>query len=53
MTNYDSKYLKYKNKYINLKNEHYGGGDVDIIILYDDTNTEVNNLFQTINRLDF
>ena len=48
MTNYDSKYLKYKNKYINLKNEHNGGGNVDIIILYDDTNTEVNNLFQTI-----
>jgi hypothetical protein len=48
MANYDSKYLKYKNKYINLKNEYYGGGNIDIIILYDDTNIEVNNLFNTI-----
>jgi hypothetical protein len=48
MTNYDSKYLKYKNKYINLKNEYYGSGNKDIIVLYDDTNTAVNNLFQTI-----
>jgi hypothetical protein len=48
MTNYDSKYLKYKNKYINLKNEYNGGGSKDIIILYDDTNPILNDLFQTI-----
>ncbi len=48
MANYESKYLKYKNKYINLKNEYNGGGDIDIIVLYDDTNPIVNNLFKNI-----
>lgn len=48
MSNYDKKYLKYKNKYIDLKidYEKYGGcKENKLIIFYDNTNVLVNDVF--------
>jgi hypothetical protein len=53
MSEYDNKYLKYKNKYINLKilnDEKYGGGciPVKMYIFYDNKNELVNDVFNDI-----
>jgi hypothetical protein len=53
MSNYTDKYLKYKKKYMNLKNisdyDKYGGGDLyNVIIFYDSTNPLVEKIFRTI-----
>ena len=57
MSNYEDKYLKYKKKYIDLKNELEGGDffgffndppQKEIIFFYDSANLEVNKVFQEI-----
>ena len=53
MSNYTDKYLKYKKKYMNLKNisdyDKYGGGDLfNVIIFYDNTNPLVGEIFRDI-----
>lgn len=56
MSNYHGKYLKYKKKYINLKNNYLnnlyekegGGNALHIIFFYDNTNSSVNDVFLKI-----
>jgi len=57
MSNYTDKYLKYKKKYINLKNisdyDKYGGGGLfNVIIFYDNTNPMINDIFDKI-KIDY
>jgi hypothetical protein len=51
MSNYHNKYLKYKKKYIDLKNEYEGGsGDGIYVFLWSSSNKAANDVFNKISE---
>jgi hypothetical protein len=50
MSNYHDKYLKYKKKYIDLKNDYEGGADQLYVFFWSSTNKPVDDIFNSISE---